>query len=80
MYVRLMLIDTDLEKEIGLGADYPFGPLEAGECVVADVWKSRNYAEGDKLNIKAGLFELINNMAYQYDINYPKKSYADQNC
>ena len=74
-----MLIDTDLEKEIGLGADYPFGPLEAGECVVSDVWKSRNFAEGEKLNINASLIELINNMAYQYDINYPMKNYAYQN-
>ena len=31
----LILMDTDREKEIGLGPDYPFEPLKAGECIVS---------------------------------------------
>lgn len=30
-----MLMDTDREKEIGLGPDYPFSKLEAGQCLVS---------------------------------------------
>jgi hypothetical protein len=26
------MIDTEREKEIGLGSDYEFDPLEYGEC------------------------------------------------
>ena len=32
--VKLMLMNTELEKSIGLGPDYPFEPLEEGECIV----------------------------------------------
>ena len=37
-----MLIDTEREKEIGLGKDYPFGKLGPGECVLHSTWKE-NY-------------------------------------
>lgn len=29
-----MLFDTDREKDIFLGTDYPFGPQQAGQCLV----------------------------------------------
>ena len=40
-----ILIDTKREKEIGVGGDYPFGPLGPGECVISEVWKGWNGIE-----------------------------------
>ena len=37
--MNLGYIDTDREKEIGIGKDYPFGPLGPGECLVPAVWQ-----------------------------------------
>ena len=31
---KLMLWDTDLEKKIKLGVQYPFDALEKGECIL----------------------------------------------
>lgn len=31
----LMLIDTELEKSIGLGTTYPFPPQKEAECLVS---------------------------------------------
>lgn len=33
-------MDTEREKEIGLGDKYPFEPLEAGECIVPYIFSS----------------------------------------
>ncbi len=30
----VLFIDTELEKQIMLGPDYPYEPLEAGECII----------------------------------------------
>ena len=34
----LAIIDTERESQIGIGTDYPFGPLSAGECIVGSNW------------------------------------------
>ena len=34
-----MYIDTDREKEIGLGSDYPFEPLGPLECIIPSKYK-----------------------------------------
>jgi hypothetical protein len=31
-----MLIDTEREKEIKLGEQYPFGALNTGECLISE--------------------------------------------
>ena len=31
-------IKTDLEREIGIGEDYPYGPLPFGECHIDHGW------------------------------------------
>jgi len=31
-------MDTDREKDINLGVDYPFGTLGAGECVLPSTY------------------------------------------
>ena len=33
--MRVTLINTDREKEIELGVNYPYGPLKQGECLLA---------------------------------------------
>ena len=33
-YGCLVLMDTDREKSIDLGPDYPFGKLNPGECII----------------------------------------------
>ena len=75
-----MLMDTAQEKAIGLGADYPFEPLEAGECVLGSVWQSRKFKVNDTVTMIVPLRALMTNMAYQYDISNPDKTYADQNA
>ena len=34
----LNFIKTNKEKEIGIGEEYPFGPLEVGECYLKAGW------------------------------------------
>ena len=34
-HVELTLIKTELEKQIELGVEYPYGPLGKGQCLVA---------------------------------------------
>ena len=43
----LVLIDTDRENQIGLGIDYPFEPMNAGECIVASRFKEYGFKLGD---------------------------------
>ena len=35
-------MDTEREKDIGLGEGYPFGKLAPGECVLHETWRE-NY-------------------------------------
>ena len=41
----LMLIDTLLEKEIGIGTDYPYGPQPEGTCLISREFKNTIGAE-----------------------------------
>jgi hypothetical protein len=36
--VTVTLIDTEREKEINLGAEWPYKPLGVGECIVNKVY------------------------------------------
>lgn len=42
-----MLMDTALEKEIGIGTNYPFAPLGPQECVIS-------FEEKKVLNVEKG--------------------------
>ena len=48
----LVLIDTDRENQIGLGIDYPFEPMNAGECIVPSRFKEYGFKLGDQLMTK----------------------------
>ena len=53
---RLAVIDTDREKEIGLGTQYPYGPLGSGECII-----SKDYEDYPKIR-KNGEIKLQVNL------------------
>ena len=60
----LMLIDTDREKEIGLGASYNFAKLDVGECFINNqMAESLKVTTGDviynQLNLYANLMAMI---------------------
>ena len=55
-----MYIDTDLEKEIGLGSDYPFEPLGPLECILPNKYKKDyNYTEGMPIGLKLSAGNLL---------------------
>ena len=35
-----MFMDTAQEKAIGLGSEYPYEPLDSGECVVPSLFQA----------------------------------------
>ena len=46
----VILMDTERESDIGLGPDYPFDPLGAGECIVSDEY-SENFGIGETITV-----------------------------
>ena len=47
-----MMWDTDREREIHLGASYPFDALKQQECIVASSFKAYGISVGDTIHIK----------------------------
>lgn len=45
---KLTLIMTDLEKQLEIGASYPFGPLSTGQCLI-----SKNIQESRNITVKS---------------------------
>ena len=54
----ILLMDTEREKQIGLGPNYPFEKLAAGECIISTIM-------GDEFGIEAGDHIKIS-MQYSY--------------
>jgi hypothetical protein len=54
----LYLIDTDLEKKIGVGSSsYPFPAQKEGECLVPNTWELTHGLEKNQLlNVQVDLF------------------------
>ena len=66
-----MLMDTNRELQIGLGVDYPFGPLGAGECVISNHYQYtvKNVQIGQEIDIYVWNFgNLMSTMAYEYNL------------
>lgn len=40
--MHLAFIDTDRERSLGIGTDYPFGPLAEGECLLPERFRKSN--------------------------------------
>ena len=64
-----MLIDTEREKEIALGVDWPFAQLGPGECVLSLAFKDQlDLKEGDQLDISL-LIPILENVLSQQIYN-----------
>ena len=63
--VGFTLLDTNREKEIGLGPDYPYDPLGPGECIIPSALETKKFGEeaeyfkvGDEISIQVRLTDL----------------------
>ena len=57
---RLYVIDTDREKEIGLGPQYPYGPLASGECIISsDYEEFPRIKKNGEIKLQVNLNPLI---------------------
>ena len=57
--ICLGLIDTDREREIGLGQTYPFQALAAGECLVPALYEKKGLKIGSTVTMSTELGPLI---------------------
>ena len=48
----VVLMDTEREKTIGLGPEYPFEPLSAGECIVSKTY-AENFGIGETITFSS---------------------------
>lgn len=60
-------METELEKEINLGASYPYGPLKAGECVVSSFYQSLGLQVGDQIELTLPIGKMLATMAETYN-------------
>ena len=63
------MLDTKRESDIGLGTDWPFEALNAGECLLSESFSGADI--GDDITVNVNLHNLINAMANHYN-NYIK--------
>ena len=63
----LKFIDTEREKEINLGAAWPYEKLKAYECLLSDSFAGKGVSVGDKVQIKMLWTNFWNNMRWQYN-------------
>ena len=66
--INLILIDTEREKEIGLGTDWPYKPLGPGQCIISRAFADTIYDDyavgiGDKLNLNVLIYNLTQTQA-----------------
>ena len=46
-------MDTKREKEIGLGADWPFDPMEKNECIInKEIAKNYDIEVGERISVQ----------------------------
>ena len=55
-----MYMDTQQEKNIKLGVDYPYDPLGPLECIVSEKYKTQQgFSVGDSLKIQQPIGYLL---------------------
>ena len=59
------MLDTKRESDIGLGTDWPFEALNAGECLLSDSYTGADI--GDDITITVNLHYLIITMIEHYN-------------
>ena len=63
-----MLMDTALEKEIGIGTNYPFPPLGSGECVISvEEIKVLNVTNGSMVHMETYMVTMLNAIIDNYN-------------
>lgn len=62
-----MFMNTDLEKQVGLGADYPYPALGSGECNVPSSYQILGKKIGDTVTIRMTLGHMLITMAAVYN-------------
>ena len=60
-------IDTAQEKLIGIGTDYPFNSLGAGECLLPIGMQTEGVAINDSVEVYLTVGNLLNAMAAEYN-------------
>lgn len=71
-----MLLDTDIERNIGLGTKYEFSAMEEGQCLINEGLAQQMKVEKDdiiyqKIDMYQNLIALINN--YNRDVAIPER-------
>ena len=62
----IMTMDTEREKEIGLGTLYPYGKLAPGECIINSFWHEEyGLGIGDQVQISLYIETLENIVSLQ---------------
>ena len=63
-----MMIDTDRERDIGLGNRYPFDALDQGEVILHDSWQSEaGYVVGDQIKLSFESKTFWNTIVQHYN-------------
>ena len=64
-----MAMDTDREKEIGLGPKWPYFPLKDGECMASTTF-SQEYEvnEGDVIYFRLTIHKFLQTLIAKYNI------------
>ena len=63
----LGFIDTEREKEISIGVDYPFDPLEPGECLVPTDYKDEGIKINDTVTLNFEMGNLLRAMTTDFN-------------
>ena len=72
----LMLMDTDLERKIGLGTSYPFGPLGEGECVISvEEKKVLSIELGSTISMEIHMITMLNNIIDDFNTHTDNITY-----
>ena len=71
--VDLIMLDTEREKEIGLGPEYPYDALADGECIISSEFSDK-VEIGDWVKIQFDMRYLMQALIIHYNENRPAGS------
>jgi len=71
-----MLMDTDLERGIGLGVNYPFPALQKGECVISvEEKKVLSLNNGTDITIRISMVTMLNDIIDNFNTHVDNVTY-----
>lgn len=66
---HLLLMDTQREKDIYLGTQYPYGTLEAGQCLIAEYGKdAMNLTENQSIQLSLNMGVTVTAVMENYNV------------